>query len=110
MPAGMTGTPVTGQVTVGSLEQMILMDNTIQQWEKQQALARLKRDLAYASSDTILTREMLMKLGGGALGAMIAKYLGMGMLGMTVAGLAGYGIGKVVSDFYKPANMVRWIV
>ena len=104
-PGGMSGGP-----TMGSLEQMIIMDNTIQAWEKQQALSQLKAEMGYAPSSTLLTPDMLRKIGGGVLGTLIARYFGMGMVGMAIAGAAGYGLGKVVSDFYKPANKVRWMI
>ena len=108
MAASMAPTNIGPDPTIGSLEQMIIMDAYLQQWEKQQALAQLKRDLGYMPDSTPLSPDVLAKIGGGVLGGLIASYFGMGLLGMTIAGMAGYGIGKTISDFYKPGNKVRW--
>lgn len=103
--------PVSGahstNPTIGTLETLLLRDTFLSQLEKEQAMAKLKAELRYMPASTPLTPQLLSKLGGGALGMVIARYLRMGFLGSVLTAAAGYSIGKVISDFYTPGNQVR---
>ena len=90
--------------TVGTLEHAIMHDAKMAEYDKQVALMKLKQDTGYAPSNTPLS-GLLGGMGGGALGVVVAKYFGMGAVGQILSSLAGYGIGKVISDFYKPNEL-----
>jgi len=93
-------------LTVGSLEQAIAIDQRISNYEKQQAIMQIRQDLGGVSSHTPLS-SVLHRIGGGVLGLIIAKYFGMGTVGQILSSVAGYGMGKVVSDFYDNNNGPR---
>lgn len=86
--------------TVGTLEHAILTDMRISDAEKSFALRRMMLDLGNPSSGTPLSSGMLSRLGGGALGMIVARLLGTGNIGMAVGGLMGFGLGKMIVDFY----------
>jgi hypothetical protein len=91
--------------TLGTLEHKIMMDSRLDQWERQFIMRRLRQEVRGASSSTPLS-EILHKIGrsgaaGGVLGFMVAKYFSMSFPGQVIATAAGWGIGKVLGDFYK---------
>lgn len=86
--------------TVGSLEHAILSEMRLDDTEKKYALQRLQMDTGFASPDTPVTHDMLSRLGGGVLGMIVAQMLGLGGVGMGIAGMAGYGLGRTMADFY----------
>lgn len=92
------GLNMTGP-TLGTLEHAILTEMRLSAFEKRYALERLQQETRYASPSTPLN-NILGSLGGGILGAMIARMMGLGGVGMGIAGIAGYGVGKIISDFY----------
>lgn len=85
--------------TLGTLEQAILFSNRISNAEKEFALRQLQRDTNNAPPNTPLSK-ILPKLGGGALGALLARSLGGGGLAMGLMSLAGYSLAELVVDFY----------
>ena len=85
--------------TLGTLEHAILTDMRISDFEKRFAVQKLQQETGYASPSTPLS-SVIGRLGGGVLGAMVARMMGLGGVGMGIAGIAGYGVGKIVSDFY----------
>ena len=89
-----------GEPTLASLEYRILMDTTMSSWDKQQAIQALEADAGNVPKSTPL-RIIAPRIGGGLLGYLIGKYFGMSLPGQLLATMAGYGIGKVVSDFYE---------
>lgn len=86
--------------TLGTLEHAILTDIRLSEFEKKHALRQLQKDTGFASPGTPLS-SILPKLGGGVLGALIARMLGLGGLGMGIAALGGYGLGKIIADYYR---------
>lgn len=88
--------------TLGSLEHHIMMDNRLQSWQKQEIMRNLSQEIGYApqGSNTPLA-DILPRVGGGILGFLISKYFSMGVAGQVISTAAGYGVGKVISDFYN---------
>ena len=100
------------QKTVASLKHRVLSDPFLSAYDKQRTLQDLDRELRNLPDSTPLY-AVLSRLGGGALGLLIAKYFNMGLPGQVVSTAAGYGVGKVLSDFYRgiadPRSNVTWI-
>jgi hypothetical protein len=89
--------------TLSDLEMRIKTDQALSEWERQQTLNKLQREVGMASPNTPL-RELVLKIGGGVLGFLVAKYFKMGVVGQAVAAAAGYGIGKVMNNFYDSSR------
>jgi hypothetical protein len=100
------------QRTVGSLKHRILSDPFLSAYDKQKTLQELNRELRNQPDSTPLY-AILSRVGGGALGLLVAKYFNMGLPGQVVATAAGFGVGKTLSDFYRSmtdprSNVVRF--
>ena len=98
--------------TLGTLEHAILTEMRLSAFEKRYALERLQQETGFAPPSTPLS-SIVGRLGSGVLGAMVARMMGLGGVGMGIAGIAGYSVGKIISDFYlnqsQPQNkyMIR---
>lgn len=92
-----------GGPTLGDLTQKVSSDPGLDHMARQQVLQQLRSETRNASPNTPL-KGMLPQLGGGVLGYLIAKYFSMGPVGMAVSTMAGFGIGKTVSNFFKATN------
>ncbi len=96
--------------TLGTLEHHIMMDNRLSAWQRDFVIRNLRAEVGQAPASTPLA-PLLGRLGGGVLGWLVSKYFSMGPVGQMVGTAAGYGIGKVIADFYNDfgssANMVQ---
>lgn len=71
--------------------------------ERQQVVNLLRQEVGYVQPQTPLA-DMLPRLGGGALGYLVAKYFSMGPIGQAISAAAGYGIGKTIANFYTASK------
>ncbi len=87
--------------TLGTLEHQIMMDQRLEAWQKQFIMNNLRNEIGHTpqGKNTPLS-EILPRVGGGVLGFLIAKYFKMGLMGQAISTAAGYGVGKVIADFY----------
>ena len=95
---GMIPTPMQGP-TIGSLEDLIMGDQLMDMSRKRMALQRLRQETAGLPRQTPL-QLVMSRLGGGALGYVIAKFFGMSPVGQMLTTMAGFGLGKTMGDFY----------
>ena len=93
-----------GGPTLGSLEHKIMMDSTLAAWEKDIIRQKVRQEVGFSTPSSTPLAELLPKLGGGALGFVVAKYFQMSVPGQVISTLAGYGIGKVLGDFYNAGS------
>jgi hypothetical protein len=89
--------------SLANLHHGIMVDNALSQAERQYASQHVQMDLGNPSLQTPLS-GMLPKLGGGFLGYQVGKFMDMSMPGKVVSTAAGYGVGKMVHDFYQGYN------
>jgi len=81
----------------------ITADKALNQAQIRFANQAVQQDLGGAPLNSPLA-SVLPRLGGGFLGYQVGKYMNMSMPGKLVTGAAGYGVGKLVSDFYQGYN------
>jgi len=81
-----------------------MVDSRLEAWEKEFIVQRVKQEVGYSTPSSTPLAQLLPKLGGGALGFVVAKYFQMSIPGQVISTLAGYGIGKVIGDFYKSTS------
>jgi hypothetical protein len=89
--------------SLASLHQGIMVDKHLSDAEKMWAAQNVQKDLGNPSLQEQLT-PYLPKLGGGFLGYQVGKYMGMSLPGKVITTAAGYGVGKMVHDFYQGYN------
>ncbi len=90
--------------TVGTLERQIMVDRRLAEIDKRYAIKELRRKTGYASPSTPLDQGMLARLGGGAVGALVARYFNMGIIGQAISGYLGYSAGSMVANHMNNAN------
>jgi len=78
----------------------IQADKALDNAQKLFASKAVQADLGAPSLSTQLT-QVLPQLGGGFLGYQVGKYMDMSVPGKVITTAAGYGVGKLVSDFYQ---------
>lgn len=86
--------------TIGTLEHAIMVDQRLTAFERRYALQKLQMETRFAPPSTPLNSSILSSLGSGVLGAIVARMLGLGGLGVGIAAVGGYGLGKAIADFY----------
>lgn len=78
----------------------IQADQALNNAQKQFASQAVQADLGAPPLTAPLT-NILPQLGGGFLGYQVGKYMDMSLPGKVITTAAGYGVGKLVSDFYQ---------
>ena len=94
-----TGGGLSGP-TLGTLEHKIMMDTRIDNYQKQFIIKQIKQEVGTFTPSSTPLSQVIPKIGGGVLGYLIAKYFNMSLPGQIISTAAGYGIGKVIADFY----------
>jgi hypothetical protein len=89
--------------SLASLHQGILVDKHLSDAEKLWASQNVQQDLGNPSLQSQL-KQHLPHLGGGFLGYQVGKYMDMSLPGKVITTAAGYGVGKMVHDFYQGYN------
>jgi hypothetical protein len=89
--------------SLASLHQGIMVDKALSDAEKLWASQNVQKDLGNPTLQTPLN-GVLPKLGGGFLGYQVGKYMDMSLPGKVITTAAGYGVGKMVHDFYQGYN------
>ena len=82
------------------LHSAVAADKALNQAQKNFANQAIQADIGGAPITTPLS-TVLPRLGGGLLGYQVGRYMDMSMPGKLVSTAAGYGVGKLVSDFYQ---------
>jgi hypothetical protein len=92
--------------TLGTLEHKIMFDARLDAAEKEFIMQQVKREVGFSTPSATPLADLLPRLGGGVLGFLVAKYFQMSLPGQVISTMAGYGIGKVIGDFYKATTDV----
>jgi hypothetical protein len=92
--------------TLGSLEWEIMRDQRMDDWKKRQTIQQLHAEVGPGTSKSTPLADLLPSLGGGLLGWLVAKYFNMSPVGQALSAAAGFGVGKLVGDFYQATNQL----
>lgn len=93
---------------LGDLMHAVILENTIDEFERRTVLERVAKDTGYASPQTPLTPNLLSGMGSGLLGMLVTRMLGQGTNAVIMGASGMQYMGKVVSDYYlREADMEK---
>lgn len=84
--------------TLSDLYNAIRADGGLDIVERAQLINQIKGMTGYEDGSTPLS-DLMSKGLGSAIGWLISKYFGMGVVGQLVSTLAGYGIGSKLNSY-----------